>query len=431
MDLNERISSLYLDDNPSPPSQRGEPIENDDAELKVNNILAWDQEQDKEHNQDSDADENQVLDICSNSDNDDDDDDDDDDDNSINFRKRPININQRKKRFVITIDDSESSEEEEEEEEDGYASAVSEELSDSKSIHLLDTSDEEEGCSGSFLVMDKMQGNVKSTRGKHVAIKDKWANVLSSSDEEESMEDSNDDFSTASVSVESNIENPFSMTLTRPSPPQKSSHLDFSFESDTSSAAGIHMSRTSSSSSSSPRPSTETNIDTASPTSPRVSRVSNSPAKLVQEEKAKEEGSAWHCNSKTNCYTLKGPCAISGNDDWPNIQTSSKLYQKLYPHQRIGIQWLASMHCKGVGGILGDDMGLGKTMQTLGLIFGLMSTGVIQNALVVCPVNVLFNWKREALSVLQDCEGLQVNVDVLDSSVKKDYRAYRLEKYLR
>jgi hypothetical protein len=70
-------------------------------------------------------------------------------------------------------------------------------------------------------------------------------------------------------------------------------------------------------------------------------------------------------------------------------------------------------------------------MQTLGLIFGLMSTGTINNALVVCPVNVLFNWKQEALNVLKDCGGLEVNVEVLDSSVKKDYRAYRLEKYLR
>lgn len=40
-----------------------------------------------------------------------------------------------------------------------------------------------------------------------------------------------------------------------------------------------------------------------------------------------------------------------------------KTANMLYPHQREGLEWLWSLHCKGKGGILGDDMGLGKTMQ--------------------------------------------------------------------
>lgn len=40
-----------------------------------------------------------------------------------------------------------------------------------------------------------------------------------------------------------------------------------------------------------------------------------------------------------------------------------KIANMLYPHQREGLKWLWSLHCKGKGGILGDDMGLGKTMQ--------------------------------------------------------------------
>lgn len=40
-----------------------------------------------------------------------------------------------------------------------------------------------------------------------------------------------------------------------------------------------------------------------------------------------------------------------------------KIAKMLFPHQREGLNWLWSLHCKGKGGILGDDMGLGKTMQ--------------------------------------------------------------------
>jgi SNF2 family DNA or RNA helicase len=41
----------------------------------------------------------------------------------------------------------------------------------------------------------------------------------------------------------------------------------------------------------------------------------------------------------------------------------ARILNKLYAHQREGLAWLWSLHCRGTGGILGDDMGLGKTMQ--------------------------------------------------------------------
>lgn len=44
---------------------------------------------------------------------------------------------------------------------------------------------------------------------------------------------------------------------------------------------------------------------------------------------------------------------------------AGKIANMLYPHQRDGLKWLWSLHCKGKGGILGDDMGLGKTMQVI------------------------------------------------------------------
>lgn len=39
------------------------------------------------------------------------------------------------------------------------------------------------------------------------------------------------------------------------------------------------------------------------------------------------------------------------------------VHDDLFLHQREGIRWLWSMHCKDSGAILADDMGLGKTRQ--------------------------------------------------------------------
>lgn len=44
---------------------------------------------------------------------------------------------------------------------------------------------------------------------------------------------------------------------------------------------------------------------------------------------------------------------------WPRIRLPFSSYQKLYHHQRIGIQWMASLHRNKIkGGILADDMGM-------------------------------------------------------------------------
>lgn len=46
---------------------------------------------------------------------------------------------------------------------------------------------------------------------------------------------------------------------------------------------------------------------------------------------------------------------------WPKIRLPLALYNKLYQHQRIGCQWMASLHHNDIkGGILADDMGLGE-----------------------------------------------------------------------
>ncbi|KAI5851172.1 SNF2 family N-terminal domain-containing protein [Morchella snyderi] len=79
----------------------------------------------------------------------------------------------------------------------------------------------------------------------------------------------------------------------------------------------------------------------------------------------------------------------------------------LRPHQREGVQFLyeAVMGYKafnGQGAILADEMGLGKTLQTIALLWTLLkqnpvfgSGAVVRKALIVCPVTLINNWRKE------------------------------------
>ncbi len=66
----------------------------------------------------------------------------------------------------------------------------------------------------------------------------------------------------------------------------------------------------------------------------------------------------------------------------------------LYPYQQEGLNWLSFMQSEECGCILGDEMGLGKTLQIISLLSNLAanSTAIF---LVVAPVSLLENWKRE------------------------------------
>jgi SNF2 family DNA or RNA helicase len=103
-----------------------------------------------------------------------------------------------------------------------------------------------------------------------------------------------------------------------------------------------------------------------------------------------------------------------------------EVYEKMYPHQREGIKWLWERHLDESipGGILGDDMGsvknthihqpvlacsdrlfsfsfsfslfrLGKTIQIVTFLRGLFVAGEVRHVLIVMPLALLENWKRE------------------------------------
>ncbi|SNX85325.1 related to RAD54 - DNA-dependent ATPase of the Snf2p family [Melanopsichium pennsylvanicum] len=93
-----------------------------------------------------------------------------------------------------------------------------------------------------------------------------------------------------------------------------------------------------------------------------------------------------------------------------DVVLDPSLSKALRPHQIQGIKFLydrvtGMQDCggKGYGAILADEMGLGKTLQTIALILTLMKqccyytprSCTIQRAMIVCPLTLVKNWKRE------------------------------------
>lgn len=83
------------------------------------------------------------------------------------------------------------------------------------------------------------------------------------------------------------------------------------------------------------------------------------------------------------------------------------LTKQLRDHQREGVKFLyecvmGMRPFNGEGAILADDMGLGKTLQTIALLWTLLKQNpvygnppVVKKALIVCPVTLINNWRKE------------------------------------
>jgi len=139
------------------------------------------------------------------------------------------------------------------------------------------------------------------------------------------------------------------------------------------------------------------------PRTPDVGGDDNDDASRCDEKsKCSDEDESVTCFDGCGCWDIDdehpGDLHLSGETDgarWPRVRLPLALYDKLFRHQRIGVQWMASLHGNEIGGgILADDMGLGKTMQTLAYIGSLMRARTISNAIVVCPKSVVQNWER-------------------------------------
>lgn len=114
-----------------------------------------------------------------------------------------------------------------------------------------------------------------------------------------------------------------------------------------------------------------------------------------------------HNPDATGALVMKRPRDCPKGKQIVDVVLDPLLGQKLRPHQREGVKFLyecvmGMRSFNGQGALLADEMGLGKTLQTIALIWTLLkqnpiygSGGVIKKALIVCPVTLMDNWKRE------------------------------------
>jgi len=84
-----------------------------------------------------------------------------------------------------------------------------------------------------------------------------------------------------------------------------------------------------------------------------------------------------------------------------SVGAPAGLRTTLRPYQQRGVDWLAFMSQLGLGVVLADDMGLGKTVQLLALVLHELPGGPAPT-LLVCPMSVVGNWRREAAHFAPD-----------------------------
>jgi superfamily II DNA or RNA helicase len=105
----------------------------------------------------------------------------------------------------------------------------------------------------------------------------------------------------------------------------------------------------------------------------------------VKVEKATAEG--WVADL---LQRLEEPASIE------DVSPPAGLKGTLRPYQQRGLNWLAFLRKYGMGACLADDMGLGKTVQLIALLLHEREQKLTTNpTLLVCPVSLVGNWRRE------------------------------------
>lgn len=73
------------------------------------------------------------------------------------------------------------------------------------------------------------------------------------------------------------------------------------------------------------------------------------------------------------------------------------LMSELRSYQRVGVEWLWSLHEYSLSGMLCDDMGLGKTHQAMALLCAIANKKRTKplSAVIVCPTSVIYHWQDQ------------------------------------
>ncbi|KKY22768.1 putative dsdna-dependent atpase [Phaeomoniella chlamydospora] len=114
-----------------------------------------------------------------------------------------------------------------------------------------------------------------------------------------------------------------------------------------------------------------------------------------------------HDPTAPGALIMKRPNKVPEGKRLVDVVVDPLLSKHLREHQREGVKFLYECvmglrDFDGDGAILADEMGLGKTLQTITLIWTLLkqnpiyeSAPVIKKALIVCPVTLINNWRKE------------------------------------
>ena len=114
-----------------------------------------------------------------------------------------------------------------------------------------------------------------------------------------------------------------------------------------------------------------------------------------------------HSVHTPDALVMKRPNDVPEGKLLVDVVVDPILVKHLREHQREGVKFLYECIMglrgfNGQGAILADEMGLGKTLQTIALIWTLSkqnpvyeSPPVIKKALIVCPVTLINNWRKE------------------------------------
>jgi DNA repair and recombination protein RAD54B len=120
-----------------------------------------------------------------------------------------------------------------------------------------------------------------------------------------------------------------------------------------------------------------------------------------------DEPTPRHDPKQPGALIMRRPDSVPKGRRVVDVVVDPLLGKHLRPHQREGVKFLyecvmGMRSFNGEGAILADDMGLGKTLQTITLLWTLLkqnpiyeAPSVIKKALIVCPVTLINNWRKE------------------------------------
>jgi DNA repair and recombination protein RAD54B len=141
-----------------------------------------------------------------------------------------------------------------------------------------------------------------------------------------------------------------------------------------------------------------------------------------------EEPVPRHDPNQPGALVMKRPATVPKGKRIVDVVVDPILAKHLRPHQREGVKFLyecvmGMRSFNGQGAILADDMGLGKTLQTITLLWTLLkqnpiyeSSPEVKKALIVCPVTLINNWRKEFRKWLGN---ERIGVFVLDDKRKR------------